>query len=144
MRSVLVTENLGKNLSTLNIDVMVGSTLVIVPPTVDVQWYIDNPAPNPDNEAIWAVLATPQRRPATNDQIRDALGELRALKATLKRQIRLAHQGATTSRILRDNLPFTTAQNAQQLEQIDAIETTLRKTRNNLPRYHMTFNRRSI
>lgn len=126
------------------IDIPQGATLVVVPPLVDIQWFINHPSPQPDTEEVWAALAAPSRREATLGQIREARKEVRALEATLKRQIRLQHAGAASSRLLRSNLTSVTAETAQQVEQCRAIYATLTATEKGLDRVWRTFRHKFI
>lgn len=142
MQEVVVDSHLVGVLDARGVEARPGDMLVVVPQAIDVQWFIDNPAPTDVNAATWAVLTAPNRREGTRGVINEALRELRELERHLKNQIRLAHRDAARSPMLRQALPFTTADQATRVDQCRQIMQSLTGTRDRMERVHLTLTRR--
>lgn len=126
------------------IEVPAGASVVVLPPAVDVQWFVENPTMNPSNESIWTVLADPERRDATRSQIRAARREVAELRAHHERLVRMAHKTAVTSKLMRDALPYETAEDASKAQQCKSIIDQLRATEGALDRIWAMGRKRSL
>lgn len=141
MQQVVVDEHLASALDARDITARPGDMLVVVPQTIDTQWFITNPAPTDTNAAMWAVLTAPERREGTRALINEALREIREVQGHLRNQVRLAHRDATRSPMLREALPFTTAEQAAAIERWGDTARSLTDTRDRMDRIHHTLTR---
>lgn len=109
--------------------------VTVTPPTFDTQWFVDHPAPTPETESIWWMLTAPERITLTKASIRNAIAELgtmRSLKVTTLAEERRKMLKNRTRTELIDTIPHLAA----EIETIDTLTKTLRRTSANLSRIH--------
>jgi len=119
----------------LGFEIAPGALVAILPPSVDVQWYVDNSAIAPENEAIWWSLSAPDRIVLTRNEIKETLTEIANTRTAAVKKLALERQrlGETRSRT---QLLDVIAPLSQEIETCDVLAKNLRRTFADLDRHH--------
>lgn len=126
----------------LHIDIDPEAMLVIVPPFLGSQWYVDHPAPGDETAEIWFGLSAPERASATRSEIREAVRELERVIVTERSMLKSKRHAMRVNPTSNPTRLLDLTEHASKVSSAQTLRQTLRETAQHLDRIHADLTRR--
>jgi hypothetical protein len=126
----------------LKVAVATNDMVVIVPPHLGSQWFVDHPSPSDETSEIWFALSAPGRIDATRSQIKEAVRELNRVIESEKSMLRAKQSRMRADPAGNATALFDLTGHANNISNAETIRYTLRITSMHLERLHADLGRR--